>query len=293
MATYGIDTDANLLYTLLLSAEHITVPTLDLTAPVFNIPGDNTSGAYQQINPLTNADMTAGAIDGTGTFDVLMQGMKAQLREEFEKGRITGAEYTKAYVALVQSTMQFAVQYLLGRDQAYWQSVLAQSQAITARVGLEQAKIQAFTAQVEARNATAALALTKAKLGTEDAQFGQLKYQIDNLLPAQLTQVQAQTQVTNKQVALVGEQTEVQRAQTLDVRTDGQTVAGALGKQKQLYTQQITSYQRDAEVKAAKIFSDAWITMKTIDEGITAPAGFSNSSVDTVLTALKTNNGLG
>lgn len=293
MATYGIDTDANLLYSTLLSAEHMTIPTLDLTSAVFSIPGDSTSGAYQQITPLTNADMTTGATDGTGTFDVLMQGMKAQLREEFDKGRITGAEYTKAYTSLVQSTMQFAVQYLLGRDQAYWQAVLAQAQAVTGRVQLEATKVQAFTAQVEAHTATANLALSKAKLGTEDAQYGQLKYQIDNLLPAQLTQMTTQTQVTSKQIALVGEQTEASRAQTLDVRTDGQTVAGAMGKQKQLYDQQITSYKRDAEVKAAKIFSDAWITMKTIDEGITPPNGFTNASIDTILTALKTNNVLG
>lgn len=293
MATYGIDTDANLLYSTLLSAEHMTIPTLDLTSNVFNIPSDTTSAAYQNIKALTNTDMTTGATDGTGTFDVLMQGMKAQLREEFDKGRITGAEYTKAYTSLVQSTMQFAVQYLLGRDQAYWQAVLAQSQAVTARVQLEETKVQAFTALVEARNATANLALTKAKLGTEDAQYGQLKYQIDNLLPAQLTQVTTQTQVTSKQIALVGEQTEAQRAQTLDVRTDGQAVAGSMGKQKQLYDQQITSYKRDAEVKTAKLFTDAWITMKSIDDGLTPPAGFTNSSLDTILTALKTNNVLG
>jgi hypothetical protein len=291
--SYGIDTDANLLYSQLLSADQITIPPLDLTGNVFKIPSDTTSAAYQQIAPLANADMTSGSIDGVGTFDVLMQGMKAQLREEFDKGRITGAEYTKAYTSLVQTTMQFAVQYLLGRDQAYWQSVLAQTQAVTARVALEQAKIQAFTAQVEARNAAATLALTKAKLGTEDAQFGQLKYQIDTMLPAQLNQVTTQTQVTAKQVTLVAEQTEAQRAQTLDVRTDGQTVAGSTGMQKQLYTQQITSYKRDAEVKAAKLFTDPWITMKTIDEGLTPPNGFTNASIDTILTALKTNNSLG
>jgi hypothetical protein len=46
-------------------------------------------------------------------------------------------------------------------------------------------------------------------------------------------------------------------------------------------------------VKASKIFSDAWITMKTIDEGLVPPNGFTNASLDTVLTALKTNNQLG
>ncbi|MBQ5153795.1 hypothetical protein EGM85_11085, partial [Macrococcus caseolyticus] len=63
-------------------------------------------------------------------------------------------------------------------------------------------------------------------------------------------------------------------------------------KQKELYTQQITSYQRDAEVKAAKLFTDAWITQKTIDEGLTPPNGFTNASVDDVLSTVKRNNSL-
>jgi len=85
----------------------------------------------------------------------------------------------------------------------------------------------------------------------------------------------------------------VQRAQTLDTRSDGVTdVEGVLGKQKDLYTQQITSYRRDAETKVAKLFTDAWITMKTIDEGLSPPTGFTNASLDEILGVLKVNNDL-
>ena len=48
----------------------------------------------------------------------------------------------------------------------------------------------------------------------------------------------------------------------------------------------------DAEVKAAKLFTDAWITQKTIDEGLTAPSNFANDSVNTILGVLKANSGL-
>ena len=95
-----------------------------------------------------------------------------------------------------------------------------------------------------------------------------------------------------QQLKLIIEQTEAQRAQTLDTRTDGTVVKGSVGKQKELYSQQITSYQRDAEVKASKLFTDAWITQKTIDEGLNPPNGFTNASIDTILTKLKSNNGL-
>ena len=40
------------------------------------------------------------------------------------------------------------------------------------------------------------------------------------------------------------------------------------------------------------MFVDAWITQKTIDEGMMAPSGFTNASLDTILTKLKVNNDL-
>jgi len=104
-------------------------------------------------------------------------------------------------------------------------------------------------------------------------------FTLDHMLPAQHEMVQ--------------EQVEGARAQTLDTRTDGTTpVAGLIGKQKDLYTQQITSYQRDAEVKAAKMFIDSWVTQKTIDEALLAPTSLQNASVDTVMNRVKVNNGL-
>ena len=102
-----------------------------------------------------------------------------------------------------------------------------------------------------------------------------------------------QNDVAEMQAVLVKEQGEAQRAQTLDTRSDGATVVGLLGKQKALYDQQITSYKRDAEVKAGKLWVDAWITMKTIDEGLLPPNQFTNTEVNEVLAALKTNNMLG
>ena len=84
----------------------------------------------------------------------------------------------------------------------------------------------------------------------------------------------------------------MQRAQTLDTRSDGSTVVGAVGKQKDLYSQQIKSYQRDSELKAAKLFADAWTVQKTVDEGFVAPANFQNPSLDSVLGHIKTNNNL-
>lgn len=257
---------------------NVSMPYVDVTGALFQIPATALSDMYQEVQEPSNADMTSGVVDGTGTFDVLMASINAHLKDQFDRGRITGAEYTKAYIALTQSAMATAAQFVLTKPQAFWQAQQAQVDAITGRIQLETTRVQHSKAQYETETAGANFALATLKLANESQQFCVYKFQLETLLPAQ--------------AALLEEQTEVQRAQTLDTRSDTATVVGLVGRQKALYTQQITSYERDAQTKAAKLFTDAWITQKTIDEGLTAPTGFTNSSVDEVLTAIKTANNL-
>ena len=278
MPTYGGDVNANQLMLSLMEGENIEIPEIDFSDPSFVIPNDLNSDLYKTVRRLTNEDLTQGVVNGSGTFDALMGGFKAHLKEEFEANRISGAEYTKAFVALTEGAMSNAVQFLLGRDAAFWQAVTAQANAITARVQLETAKVQYAGVLLEALNSRANYALTKLKLATEDVTFATGQFQLDFILP--------------QQRLLLLEQTESARAQTLDNRTDGTLVVGVLGKQKDLYTQQITSYQRDAEVKAAKMWVDAWTVQKTIDEGLLPPNNFTNASLDPILTTIKDNNNL-
>lgn len=278
MPTYGGDVNANQLMLSLMEGENIEIPEIDFNDPSFAIPNDLNSDLYKTVRRLTNEDLTQGVVSGNGTFDALMGGFKAHLKEEFDANRISGAEYTKAFVALTEGAMSNAVQFLLGRDAAFWQAVTAQANAITARVQLETAKVQYAGVLLEALNSRANYALTKLKLATEDVTFATGEFQLGFILP--------------QQRLLLLEQTESARAQTLDNRTDGALVVGVLGKQKDLYTQQITSYQRDAEVKAAKLWVDAWTVQKTIDEGLLPPNNFTNASLDPILTTIKDNNNL-
>ena len=287
----GADTTANTLLTSLLAGKSFDLPDVDLSDDMFQIPVDDGS-LLDNVEKLTNEDLTTRVVDGSGVFDALMSGLSAHLKREYEQNRITGEQYTKAYTASLGGALQTATSFLLGRDQAYWQAVLAQMQArtteiqvVTARVQLEVAKAQLATARIQALNAEAEFGLTKMKIATEDQQYCLLKmqteqgeYTLNEIMPTQKT--------------LLEEQVEVQRAQTLDTRTNGTVIRGSVGKQKDLYTQQITSYQRDAEVKAAKLFTDAWITQKTIDEGLLAPGAFRNESVNVILRNIKANNNI-
>lgn len=315
--SYGAETVAGALMDALLTGEDITLPVVDLDDPLFAIPGDPESSAiYAEIDRITNEQLTEQSITGDGTFDVIMGGFRAQLVEEYSKNRISGAEYTKAFVALTESAMGNAVQFLVARDNAFWQAAIAQSQAVTARVGLATAKVQLAIAQMQAMNARAEYALTKLKLATEDAQYGQIKFQVDNILPIQEDLAAAQlvgqgfqnaaaefnlenllplqeSQLT-AQIALINEQKEVQRAQTLDERSDEEAIAGVLGKQKDLYQTQAESYVKDAKLKAVKLFSDAYLMIGTA-EGFDAPlpTSFVQNELNEILAVVRTDYGLG
>ena len=272
----GADTTANTLLNSLLQGKSFKLPEVDLSDGKFEIP-EGTGDLYGPITKIGIADLTSRKVDGTGVFDALMSTISVHLKAEYTANRITGQQYTEAYIAGVGAALQTAASFLMGKDQAYWQAVLAQQQAraaelavVTARLGLETAKAQLMTARMQGYMAEAEFGLTKMKIATEDQQYCVLK----------------------KQESLITEQIEVQRAQTLDTRTDGAVIKGSVGKQKDLYTQQITSYQRDAEVKAAKMFIDTWITQKTIDEGLPSPTTLSNASLNVVLRNIKKNNNI-
>lgn len=273
------EVEANRLLDELTKGDDFTLPDIDMSGPEWDIPGGDNSPIFGAITKVTNESLTTREVGGSGTFDALMESAHNHLKAEFKANRITGGEYTKAYIAMMESCMSNAVQFLLGRDQAYWAAAMAQIQAVTARVGLATAKAQFVLAKVQALSTKSEYALTKLKLSNEGQNYCAAKFNVDEILPAQ--------------ERLLQEQYEVQRAQTMETRSDSLPIKGSIGKQKELYDQQITSYQRDAEVKASKLFTDAWITQKTIDEGLNPPNGFTNASIDTILTKLKSNNGLG
>ncbi|WHM52892.1 hypothetical protein [Sulfitobacter phage vB_SupP_AX] len=110
-------------------------------------------------------------------------------------------------------------------------------------------------------------------------------YNLASTLPTQLT-------LLGKQIILTEEQGEAERAKTMDTRADGNTVEGSVGKQKDLYDQQIDSFIKDAQHKAGKLYLDSWITRKTLDDGVPVPAEFSEANVGSVIGNIKTNNSL-
>ena len=408
------DVQANHLYTA-LTADAPTPPTVDLSEAQFSFDPDTTSELYADITSATLGQLTDGHVDGEGVFDTIMSSIDKHIAREFQGNRLTGDQYAKVYLGVVQSTLSESVRFLLERDKSRWEAVSAQMaarvaeiQATEALILLEKAKVDTQAAIFDMQNSGAEYALTKMKVATEDVQYCLIKaqgesetytrnwllpadlaikqyeraevmpnqvaiskvqhlrllpseaalnefenreikpierdtaqYQLDSVLntqvaidnfklekllpinyaqeqqklnfamPAQTALVNEQkeamraqtldnrsdaltpvTGILGRQRTLLTEQGEAERAKTLNTRSDAQTVIGSIGKQKDLYTQQIDSFIKDAQHKTAKMYLDSWITQKTLDEGLTAPTEFVNSEVDIVMARVRDNNNL-
>lgn len=359
------DTIANPIYTSLVGGLDLTTPAVDLTASEFAVPADDGTGVYNTITRLTQEELTTGDVNGTGMFDGLMRSLSAHLNVEHKAGRISGKEYSQAYIAMTQQAMGTAVQYLLNRDQSYWTSQLvqqqaqaAQAEAVRARVAIAIAREQLKSSEIEKQVQAVSYANGKQRLALGEAEYdltikqqAKADIEIASLLPAEASRIQAQTsQITAQkdktlqetssiipaqasniaadtkvkdyqhltlmpaqkeklvaeelsiiydkdilkpaQLTSINEQTNAHRAKTLDTRMDALPVAGAIGKQKELHSQQIISYERDVEAKIAKLFLDTYITTKTVDPDTLTPAELTSSNISAVIANLRTNSGM-
>lgn len=315
--------------------DDFVLPEVDLTDGAYALPAS--SGVlHDDVPKLTNDDLTTGTINGDGAFDIILKSINTHLQDQYDKNRITGEQYSKAYIELTMGAMSTGTQYLLGRDQAYWSAVMTQAQAkraeveaVTAAVSLESAKAQLTVVRYGVEQAKAQAVLTKMQLATADVEFEVATYQLEKVLPEQQRQMAYQTDYILKsqvdaaeynlefilpaqragiesdtatkdyqramvipaQKQLIDEQIEVQRAQTTDIRTDGGPVNGSVGKQKELYQQQIVSYQKDAQYKVAKMYLDSFLTQATLND-VSPPDEFKTDVVDTVFAKMRSENDL-
>ena len=412
--------------------EDFTLPSIDLAQDEFQMPPQTGNPLYADVDRVGVDELTEGVVGGDGSFDKIMTSHRAHLKQEFDAGRISGAEYATVYGELTTAALSAGVQMALNRQQGYWQALLVQAQArraeaetLTAVLNAETAKAQLAVARHEASTAEARNVLVKMQVANEDAKYALQKEQLKqeefrtlNVQPLELTQLEKQvdllsaqylevTSSTNLKVQqtategfrtdlteeqhsqaaytttnilpenlrnlvadaqlkeyqhtnilpenlrnlsadaalkeyqhanilpenkreaaadadikeyqhsdiqpenkrglqadsslkeyqhaeilpvqknLAEEKVNTERANTHDSRIDTLTVEGQIGKQKDLYDQQIESYKVADSHKVGKLFSDAWITQKTLDEGTLPPSQFTDANINQVLTKLR------
>lgn len=276
------DITAQCLFDKLKSDLNTNIPNVDLSGDDFKIPSNKDNDLYAGIKSLKIEDLTTKIVDGTGAFDSIMTAVSAHLQKEFKNNRITGATYAQTYLGAMQSSLSSAVQFLLGKDQAYWQAVQVQMaarkaeiDAVTAKVQLEIAKLQYGIAIAQMQNEEASYALTKMKIATEDATHCNLLAQ-NRVIVEQANNLVLQGDVLNENI-------ETARAQTTETRRDGSPIGGLSGAQITLYKAQKTAYERDTEFKFTKMMVDYWIAQKGIDEGLNPPSYMNNDMIGQVV----------
>ena len=110
--------------------------------------------------------LTECTLEGSGVLDKLLHTARVHLQDEFQQGRITGKEYSNAYIAIYDRMVQSAITYTLAAEKAPY-----------------------------------GIALTEAQTALTEEQRKQVEEETRYRLPAEIQQIQAQTALTTQQKA--------------------------------------------------------------------------------------------
>ena len=131
---------------------------------------------------LTEDSLTTGTALGSGLFETLMKSIDGHLTKQHDLGRITGSDYSNAYIGAMTIASQTSLQYILGYD-------LVNSQVT---------KMDAETSQLESQ-----IEKTKAEIRLVDSQIEKTKAEIEFLKLKSKTE-RAQTETTVDGVPIAG-----------------------------------------------------------------------------------------
>lgn len=259
---------AGSLFTQLTAGREFSLPAADLSGEEFQIP------PLDEVNvqTLDEAALTSRTVAGTGLFDGLMESIRAHLEGEFQKNRITGAQYTEAFISMTGTAMGAAVQYLLTKDQAQYQAALMQRQAqiaeigvVTARIGAEESKARLQMVQIQAQNAEVEFALNKLRLASEDMNWRlmdqqrlQAEFQTTEILPLQRSGLLLDQEMRTVEIARVTYELEELLPLQKDItQSELELKASQVSKIEfevgQMMPAQLVGMTKDNEVKDAQI----------------------------------------
>ena len=172
-----------------------------------------------QLTDLTNGsvnktDPEKPIWEGTAIFDVLVQSVNANIEIQFEAGRITGADYAKAYVNGLQACMNQAMQYLLQKPIIEADLLIKDKQVLDVTKGIELKEAQKVmlvqqTATEVQNTAIKAYENTVLQKDQHDIALKQIEKSTKEvlMLTSQNSMIQAQTAEKEAQTAMLVQQT--------------------------------------------------------------------------------------
>lgn len=271
------------------------------------------------------SNVTTVDLNGTGTFDTITQAYAKRLDEQWSESRLRGTEYANVYLGLMNTAMQQAIAFELGKQEAAAQAdlIIAQKNKVvkeTALLDLEESKLAAELALINAQVTLAGKGVEKIiaeialmdrslineelkgliliedrlKIIAETARINSEKLGVDQAtINAQITATNLlrNQEKTEAETELLRTKKFTEQAQYADV-VNGEPVVGIIGKQKNLYQAQTDGFKRDAEQKLAKIMSDSWVARRSTDEAEN-PAGTGLTNVEISAVMAKARAGIG
>lgn len=225
---------------------------------------------------ITNEELTSGKLEGAGTFDLLMSTMNAHLAAQFNKGHLTGPQYSEVYLGGMSTAMSQAIEFLLRRETTNKQNELLDEQIVqaalqTTQLGLQNEQIQAQTDQI---NTQRDLTLKQIDLATKELVLADKnieKTTQEVLLLQQQVEINDLTMdKARAEIALLAQKLITEQAQTQD-EVGALKITGIIGKQASLYQAQTKGFAHDNKQKVAKIFSDIYSVARGTDNGVPLP----------------------
>ena len=209
-----------------------------------------------------SSDITNGDISGSGVFDLLMKSVKTHLNEEYNASRIRDEDFATVYLGSLQSAMQQAVQYQMGKDQLEinWEKTQVELDLIAQKILTEKGQVENVAdgligqqqALLDKQNThqTQETVLLGHKINTE---LGQVIDMSTGLIGKQQLQLAEETK-------LVTEKISTEEAQTTDITT------GILGRKQAIMTQEVLVAEQEVLVAQQKVLESVQAVQKSIKE---------------------------
>lgn len=184
---------------------------------------------------ITLANITSGAVDGNGVFDVLLRALKAHIHQEYTAGRINGPDYATVYLGAVQGTLEQAMSLSLSMEKVNRELALMDIQIANAtKQGLvldkQAAQLDAEIAYLNEQRLTEVKrnqtnGLLDQEIARTEAQIDQIEQQTANIV-AEGVNIPKQGILLEKQAEQADQQTANLLAQAANIPKEGLVLDG-------------------------------------------------------------------